>query len=139
MPIELTGMNEMLTKFKKLESKFEKVKEREEILQAGAEPIRKAMSDRAPRGVKNMQTWQAKAGKEYAIEHLKDNIIISKMLLSSVDVGPSKVFFYAPMLEFGTVKMSSQAFAEPAFLEKKEEALQAMADKMRKMIVEGLL
>jgi len=142
MGIELSGVDEfiksMQAKAKKLESKSEKTK----ILKAGAEPIRKAMADRAPRGIKKTDTWQYKVGKKYAIEHLKDNIIASDVKTDAngeeyIAVGPEAHFFYGPFLEFGTSKMASQPFAEPAVIEKKNESLQAMAEETKK-VIEGV-
>jgi len=132
MPIELTGMNELLQNLQKMGKNVDAIKPK--ALNAGAEVIRKAMSDKAPRGVKRTNTWQYKAGKKYAVEHLKDNIVISKVINDSVEIGPESHFFYAPLLEFGTSKMRAEPFAEPAVIEKKSEALAIMADVVREAI-----
>jgi HK97 gp10 family phage protein len=136
MPIELSGMNELLANLKKVAEDVEAV--RPKALKAGAEPIRKAMGSKAPRGKKYTQRWQYKAGKKYAVEHLADNIITSDVKGKGndqyVEVGPEQHFFQASMLEHGTVKMRAQPFAEPAVIEKQDEALEAMADVVREAI-----
>ena len=123
MGIDLTGMSELLNRLQSIGGNVKAVEER--ALYAGAMVIRRAISDAAPTGVKRPQTWQFKAGKKYAIYHLKDNIVVSKVkgtgVIRYIDVGPGKHFFYARFFEFGTVKMDAQPFMEPAFLAKKAE------------------
>lgn len=130
MPIELSGMDEMLVRLQRMGGNVREAEEK--ALIKGAEVIRRAMSDGAPTGTLNTQTWQYKAGKKYAVEHLKDNIVISKIkglgVRRYVNVGPEKNFFYAKFFEFGTVKMAAKPFMEPAFLTKRREALAVMAD-----------
>ena len=130
MGITLSGMDEMLARLQRVGGNVEGAEEK--ALNKGAEVIRQAMSDGAPKGTLNTQSWQYRAGKKYAIEHLMDNIIISKIKGSGVrryvNVGPEKHFFYAKFFEFGTVKQKAEPFMEPAFLAKRQEALAAMAD-----------
>jgi len=130
MPIDLSGMSELLNRLQAVGGNVKQAEEK--ALKKGAEVIRQAMSDGAPTGTKNPQTWQYKAGKKYAVEHLKDNIILSKIKGSGVrryiDIGPEKHFFYAKFFELGTVKMEKQAFMEPAFLAKRQEAKDAMKE-----------
>lgn len=130
MPIDLSGMSELLNRLQSIGGNVKAVEKR--ALIKGAMVIRQAMSDAAPTGVKNPQTWQFKAGKKYAIYHLKDNIVVSKVkgsgVMRYIEVGPGRHFFYARFLEFGTVKMPSQKFMEPAFLAKKQEAKDAMKE-----------
>lgn len=140
MPIELSGIEELLAKLQKVSKNVELVKEK--ALKKGAEVIRKSMQEKAPRGDKLASTQKAHPGKIYAMEHLKDNIIISDIKGEGseqhVDVGPQEDFFYAKFLEFGTSKMHAQPFAEPGFLEKRNEALEAIADEIRKAVEENV-
>jgi len=130
MPIDLSGMSELLNRLQAVGGNVKQAEEK--ALKKGAEVIRQAISDSAPTGTKNPQTWQYKAGKKYAVEHLKDNIILSKILGSGVrryiNVGPEGHFFYARFFEFGTVKMSAKPFMEPAFLAKRQETKDAMKE-----------
>ena len=135
MPIEFTGDTDFIKAMQKKAKALTDKNLKKKILNAGAEPIRKAMAEKAPRGVKNPNTWESKAGKKYAVEHLKDNIIVSDIKENdTVEVGPESHFFYAKMLEFGTSKMAAQPFAEPGYLEKRNEAIEAMANETKKVI-----
>jgi HK97 gp10 family phage protein len=136
MPFEITGINEMLAKLKKVNVNVEKVKEK--ALKAGAEPIRKAMSKLVRRGVKENIEWLKRNKGKYALEHLQDNIIISEVKDDSVFVGPDKHFYYASMLEFGTVNMDSYPFAEPGYLEGRKEALENIAEVVREAIEDNV-
>jgi len=136
MPLDLTGMGELFNRLQAIGGNVKAVEER--ALYAGAMVIRRAISDAAPTGVKRLQTWQFKAGKKYAIYHLKDNIVVSKVkgtgVMRYIDIGPGKHFFFARFLEFGTVKMAAQPFMEPAFLAKKQEAKDAMKEVIARAI-----
>lgn len=118
MPIELSGMNEMLQKLEKMGKNVDKVKEK--ALKAGAEKIRKPIADLAPRS-------------KIPHEHMADSIIISEVKKDTggnefVEVGPEKSKFWAKFNEFGTVKMKAHPFVEPGFLQGKKEALEAIAE-----------
>lgn len=136
MPIELSGMDEMLARLQRIGGNVEQSSDK--AIYKGAEVIQQAMIDGAPRGTLNTQSWQYKAGKKYAVEHLKDNIVIGKVkgvgVSRYVNVGPEKNFFYAKFFEFGTVKMAAKPFMEPAFLAKRREALATMAEVIREAI-----
>ena len=136
MPIELTGMEVMLQKLRQVNKNVEFVKE--VALKAGAEIIRKEIRAKAQWHVKRTTGWAVKAGKIYAIRHLKDNIIISRVSGQGsnqfVLVGPEKHFFYGFFSEFGTVKQKPIPFVEPAFIEKRKEALSTIADVIREAI-----
>lgn len=138
MPIEVSGMNEMLARLQRMGGNVEQSGDK--ALKKGADVIRRAISD-APNGVKNHQTWQYKAGKKYAVEHLKDNIILSKILGTGarryINIGPERNFFYARFFEFGTVKMGAKPFMEPAFIAKKQEAKDAMKEVIAEAIRNG--
>ncbi len=118
MPIELSGMNEMLQKLEKMGKNVDKVKAK--ALKAGAEKIRKPIADLAPRSA-------------IPHEHMADSIIISEVKKDSdgsefVEVGPEKSKFYAKFQEFGTVKQKAKPFTEPGYLQGKKEALSTIAE-----------
>lgn len=135
MSFEISGIDEMLAKLQKKGQNVGAVKVK--ALKAGAEPIRKAMSDHAPRGVKKTQSWQYTHNKKYAVEHLKDNIIVSNAKDDMVYVGPEEHFFYGSFLEYGTVNMAAQPFAEPGYLEGRKEALENIAEVVKEAIENG--
>jgi HK97 gp10 family phage protein len=139
MPIVLTGMKELLGNLDKIGKNVKAV--RAKALMAGAEIIRKEIAVKCPRG-----SQEEVLSKKYSPgRHGADNIAISPMKtengIESVDVGPSRGdnndFFYLKFLEFGTVKMSAEPFVEPAIIEKRDEALSAMADVIREAIEKG--
>jgi HK97 gp10 family phage protein len=121
MPIELTGMEGMLANLNKISNNVKAVKGK--ALKAGAEVIRKGIVARAS------------FTKGYSKGAVAKNIVVSEVKTENVEeyieVGPSKEVFYARMLEFGTVKMQAQPFVEPAAIEKREAALDAMANVIR--------
>lgn len=132
---EISGLDEMFAKIKKMGQDLDSVKSK--AIKKGAEVIRKEMSDRAPVGDKT--PWQLKSGggKNYTTEHLKDNIVISEVKKGAVEIGPQEDFYYAKLLEFGTVNMKPHPFAEAAYLSKRAEALEAMGDEIKK-VIEGV-
>jgi len=120
--VELTGMDELL---KEIYAIGEKVATRAEnkALREGAEILRVAISERAPR---------SKLSKA----HLADNIVksgvkTSKAGIKRIEVGPGKGFFYGKFLELGTTKMSAKPFIGPALEEKRSEIFDAMAGVLR--------
>ena len=109
MPINLTGMDELLERLARTNTNVEAVKRK--ALMTGAEIIQKEIEARAP----------VKSG------FLKDHIVISeKAGVDAIDVGPGKEVYYAKFLEFSTTKMKAKPFIEPSFLAKRHEALDAM-------------
>ena len=135
MPIELSGMDELLARLQQMGRNVEMVTET--ALEQGAEIIRREMRNNAPVGVKRTNTWQYKARKKYAVEHIKDNMLVSKVFGQGnkqyVLIGPEKHFTYrARFFEFGTVKMSARPFIEPAFLAKRRECMATIAEVIRR-------
>ena len=127
MPFEISGIDEMLAKLKKIGGNVEKVKEK--ALKAGAEKIRKPIANLAPRST-------------IPHEHMADNIIISEVQKDSdgnefVDVGPDKSKYYAKFQEFGTVKQKAKPFVEPGYLQGRKEALEAIAEVVKGAIESG--
>lgn len=136
MPIEMTGMKELLANLDKVGKNVDQAKEK--ALRAAGEVIRKAAAEKCPRG-----STAKSLGKKYSKgQHLADNIVVSPAKSERghmfVEVGPKRGdnndFFYGKMLEFGTVKMPAQPFVEPAIREKSGEAMDAMADVIREAI-----
>lgn len=99
----------------KLRSMPEAVGKRTQLkaLKVGAEPIRSAMAENAPRD------------SEADAPHLADNIIVGDRSLTKgaegeviVEVGPAKHpsdHFYGFFQEYGTAFIPAQAFARPGF------------------------
>ncbi len=122
MLFKLKGMQELIKALEAKGTATDKISEA--AVMAGAEVIRSAIARRAPR---DPQTK----------EHMADNIVISEFnpKTKSVDIGAEQRFYYARFVEFGTSKMKkSHAFAFPAFEESKAEALETMANIIRKEI-----
>ena len=118
MAFECDGMDEMISKLTRMGKDVDTIKEK--AIKAGAKVIRDEMESKCAR-------------RSSGTRHIKDNIIVTE-IMKGVDgepyalVGPHKKFFYGKYLEYGTVHQSPQPFAENSFLEKKEEALNKMAE-----------
>ena len=130
------GVDEFLDNLRKIKNNANEAGKR--AIVAGAEVIRKAASEKCPRG-----SSAASLAKKYSKgQHLADNIIISPVKVENgegfVEVGPQRGdnndFFYGKMIEFGTIYMDAQPFVEPAVIEKREEALETMANVLREAI-----
>lgn len=127
--IELTGIDQLLTQMRrKLQNASSRVENK--ALQAAGEPIAEAMRDKVNR-----------SGYRYS-HHIKDDIRVSRVQrrdgVKYVLIGPTqKTGWRAHFLEYGTSKMRAHPFAEPSFHEKKGEALQTLADEMRKGLQSG--
>ena len=121
MPIEVTGMDELLARLARTNTNVEAV--REKALKKGAGIIRDEIEARTP----------VRTGK------LKDNIVIGEVKGQGskqyVEVGPSKgQGFYGKYIELGTVKMAAKPFIEPAFLAKRAEVKETMKGVIREAI-----
>ena len=118
MPIELSGMDQLLSRLER--TNIETVKEK--ALKKGAEVIREEMANNAP----------------VLTGNLKENIEVSDMKTKNsseyVEVGPNKDAFYAKFIEFGTTKQKAKPFIEPAFLTKRREALDIISDVIKEAI-----
>jgi HK97 gp10 family phage protein len=94
-----------------------------EALKQSAEPIRRAMAQRAPRSA-------------LSHPHIADNISVSTARNQGKDepavaVGPQKDFAHRGYwLEFGTVKMSARPFVRPAFDEKAGPAVTTVGNEL---------
>ena len=112
MPIELSGMDQLLSRLER--TNIETVKEK--ALKKGAEVIREEMATNAP----------------VLTGNLKENIEVSDMKTKNsteyVEVGPNKDAFYAKFIEFGTIKQKAKPFIEPAFLAKRREVQVKIAE-----------
>lgn len=69
--------------------------------------------------------------------HLRDNIVVTNVRrkdgVKYVLVGPNKrVSWRAHFPEFGTTKMAATPYITPAFIAKRREALEVMAEELRK-------
>lgn len=125
MPIEVSGIKEMLQNIEKKGKNVDKVKEK--ALKAGAEKIRKPIEQFAQIHRSNINH-----------EHMADNIIISEVKKDGndeyVEIGPEISDFYANFIEFGTVKMKSEPFVEPGYIQGKKDALETIAEVIREEI-----
>jgi HK97 gp10 family phage protein len=128
MSFELTGINELIEELERRGNNVEQIKT--QALMQGAEIIKESMKQKCPRSTQQGQ-------------HLADNIIVSDLKEDIpgkpfVEVGPKKSdnneFFYGKFLEWGTVKMRAQPFAEPGFIEKRQAALDKIAEKIREAL-----
>jgi HK97 gp10 family phage protein len=157
MPIILSGMPELLANLDRV-GKNVKAARRKALL-AGAEVIR----DQVEKNARAHKSSDAEAlAKKYSPgQHMADNIVISTPIVEdeeeSADVGPTRGanddFFYGKFIEFGAAAhdieikrgpyagmtvhhpgITAQPFVEPALLEKRDEALEAMADVIREAI-----
>lgn len=131
MSFEITGINELLANLERIGRNVEQAKK--QALNEGAEIIKESAKQKCPRSTQRGS-------------HLADNIIISDVKQGVdgkpyVEIGPQKSsndeFFYGKFLEFGTVKMNAKPFMEPAFLEKRREALDKIADVIRGVVERG--
>ena len=124
MAFELSGINELISELERIGNNVERIKRYS--LKKGGDIIKEGMKRRCPRSTREGR-------------HLADNIITSDAEESDgklyVDVGPKKgdnhEFFYGKFLEYGTVKMRAQPFAEPGFIEKRQDALDKIAQIIR--------
>jgi HK97 gp10 family phage protein len=122
--MQLQGIDRMLAEIRgKLQNASDRVERR--ALKAAGEPIAEAMRARV-----NLSNYEYSA-------HIKDDIKVSRVIrkdgVKYVLIGPGKkTGWRAKFLEFGTSKMPAQPFAEPSFKEKRDEALQKMADEFEK-------
>jgi len=137
--LTLGGIEDFQANMKKLGTRINQVAPK--ALKKGAEIIRKQASINCPR-----DNSPANLKKKYSPgKHLADNIIIGDVegegTRQHVLVGPQKGdnddFYYGKFLEFGTTKMKSQPFVEPAFLSTREESRAAIAEVIKEAIEGG--
>lgn len=122
--IDLNGIDALLTELRRRSERAVARVERE-ALKAAGEVLAEDMRLRAPRSEEN---------RKY---HLQDNIVVSNVKrkdgVKFVTIGPNrKVSWRAHFPEFGTSNQAAEPFIYPAFNSKKAEALQVLADKLRR-------
>lgn len=139
VPMVLEGVEGVQARFDKLE-RIVVDNERPRIL-IGARIIQLEISRLAPY---DSDSERNMAKKYSPGKHLKDNISISGFLTDGagrlyVLVGPAKGdnndFFYGKFFEWGTSKMNARPFVEPAVIAKRKEAIAAMAQELRRAIL----
>lgn len=121
---ELTGIDEILRAV------------RQRLGAGSARVERNALKSAGEAVAGSMRQKVAVSNLSYA-RHTRDNITVSgirrKDGLKYVLIGPNKkVSWRAHFIEFGTSNQSAQPFIEPAFREKKDEALQILAEELKK-------
>lgn len=105
-------------------------------LETGAERVeRKALKAAGEVMAESMRSKVNVSDLEYV--HMRDDIKVSRVIrkdgMKYVLIGPGrKTGWRGHFLEFGTTKMSARPFVEPAYHEKKGEAMQILADELRK-------
>lgn len=116
--LKFEGGRELAAALGQLSGRVSKRIQREALVMA-ADPMRKAMAQKAPH----------EPGKP----DLRDTMTISNARGQdsnevAIAVGPSKAGFYGSFQEFGTARHGAQPFARPAFDETANAALQVIAD-----------
>jgi len=122
MPIELSGMSELLSNLEKLGGDMRRAKIG--ALRIGSKILQDEMIARAKftkgysRGelAKHILTWP------------DNNLTDGEM---STIVGVSPEIPYAAPVEHGSSKQSPQPYAEPAVIAKRQEVIRAMADRVQ--------
>lgn len=118
MPELIVGLDELERKFKALGYTVQVATLRKALRAAGT-AIRDEASRLAPK--------DTGALSQNMTMRLKDVDINS----GQIDIGPSKDEFYGLFQELGTAFLSPQPFLNPAFESKREEAINAMKEKLR--------
>ncbi|MGV3139443.1 HK97-gp10 family putative phage morphogenesis protein [Brevibacillus agri] len=122
-----------------------------EIKLQGVDDLLVALRAKLQKGAARVEKNALKAAGEVMVEemrkrvrvsnrtsrHIRDDIKVSgvrtKDGIKYVAVGPGKkTGWRSHFLEFGTKKMAAHPFVYPSFHEKRDEALQILADEMRK-------
>lgn len=121
--LELLGIDDLLTGLRqKLEAGAARVEKK--ALQKGGELVAAEMRRRVR---------VSSRGRTHMRDDIKVSGVRTKDGIKYVAVGPGKeTGWRAHFLEYGTKNMAARPFAYPSFHEKKGEALQAMADELRK-------
>jgi HK97 gp10 family phage protein len=102
---------------------------------AGAEIVRKSISDEAPRSDQSRkpapptQTWRT---GEHAADHITaskvKNVDYTKVVEVGISRGDNSEYFYLKFHEFGTAKMPPNPFIERALTQSKDKAKEAIKD-----------
>lgn len=93
-----------------------------EAAEAGAEVIRTEASRLAPRDTGLLAESQTDRPHRLQIGR------------SQIDIGPSKDAWYGRLLELGTKKMSAKPFLRPALDARKDEAIAAVRDVLKRLL-----
>ena len=121
MPIELTGMDELLARLQRTTQDVGAVKKK--ALMAGAEIIRDEIEARAPVDTGLLKKW-------IVVSEIKQDTDGTEY----VNVGPEESIYWAKFNEFGTESQKAVPFVEPAFISKRKEALAVMAGIVKEAI-----
>ncbi|EMA7400551.1 TPA: HK97 gp10 family phage protein [Bacillus cereus] len=130
--VEFLGFDRLISELEQMGLRGEKIEDK--ALAAGGEPIRKAISEIAPRSDSPKRATKSEPWRTG--QHLADNIRVTKAKMEggikTIKIGIDKAdrspFFYGKFLEWGTSKMPAQPFIEPGFNSSKEAAIRAMTD-----------
>jgi len=121
--IQLQGIDQLLSELRRRSEAASKRVE-SKALKAGGEVMAEDMRERAPYSSLDKI-------------HLRDNIVVTNVRrkdgVKYVLVGPNKrVSWRAHFPEFGTSKMPATPYITPAFIAKRREALEAIAEELGK-------
>lgn len=134
--IDLSGLNGLFSKALELGARGARVQNA--ALKAGAQIIQEEASKRAP--IRGETAKKPDGSDSDSEQHLADNIIVSSVKSKDgakyVQVGPTKGdnsrFFYGKFLEWGTSKMAARPFLGPAVTAKREDAINAIAEELKR-------
>lgn len=125
LSVSLNGVKDLQRQLRRLGTEVER-KSLQDAVMAGAEVIRAEASRLAPRRTgrlaANIEAVLVKKRKDQAIAH----------------IGPNKEAWYGIFAELGTSHHPAQPFLRPAFDSKKDEAMDAAADKLRAAIAKAV-
>lgn len=119
--LHLEGADELNKALAKLENK-PKGHALREATEDGAEVIRSEAARNAPRDTGVLQ------------ENIEDQTHRLQIGRAQIDIGPARKAFYGRMIELGTSKMSAKPFLRPAFDTKKDDAIKAIGDTLKRIL-----
>lgn len=127
--LNLRGMPELREALKRLGSAL-KMEVIQEALMKGAEPIRAAAAQKAPRRTGTL-------AEEMIAAHSTEwgRYARGAREAVAVRIGPSKKAFYGKFQELGTRRHAAQPFLRPAFDERKDEAMGIIRDELRRRVL----
>ncbi|MEB8982175.1 HK97 gp10 family phage protein, partial [Bacillus cereus] len=115
--VDFLGFDRLISELEQMGLRGEKIEDK--ALAAGGEPIRKAISEIAPRSDSPKKATKSEPWRTG--QHLADNIRVTKAKMEggikTIKIGIDKAdrspYFYGKFLEWGTSKMPAEPFIEP--------------------------
>ncbi|WP_051348589.1 HK97-gp10 family putative phage morphogenesis protein [Peribacillus kribbensis] len=118
MPLELTGMNEILQRLNSLSHGAHTQRAIDKALRAGANHLKGKLAENTP---KSTQT----------LRHAADNIVV-EMDGDRILIGYHKDHFYMQFVEFGTKKMTANPVVARTFEQEMSTVQRLMKDTLRR-------